>query len=740
MKQYSSLYYNTRVKRIQTLLDQGELAEAEGLLVELCTQHKTDVELWLQLGELRIRQHKLIAARAAFNQVLAIEPDNAQALRGQAQSLLALGDIKTAEPLIQTLLTQQPDSPSAQLLRVESLRRQFRYGEALNLARSLREQPIIPASVKRQLAIEEGMCYLGRADYSAALAQFEIALQRQPNDIFLLTNKAACLLELGDFDTGLAVVERALTFDPDYMPAQLNQANLLAVKGEREAAQQALELIEQRSPHALRFLRLQHLHQPPPADSWPMPLDGDALWVRYYLRKFAQGDWQDYDTRVQAIVTATETSITENRLPPLLPLEALTLPLPAALQVRVAQARVRALAQHSGQLTTHYEQALPQTPAEDGRLRIGYVCGDIRDHPTAQLLRGVFTQHDRSRYAIHLYLLRPADNSRYAQDILAHCDAVMDCTTMGNTQAAERIRNDEIHVLVDLHGYTQHGRAEIFALRPAPVQVSYLAFPGSSGGLFWDYLIADTTVVPPEQQALYPEKLIYLPDSYQPNDNQQPIASTGRTRAQEGLPEDAFVYCCFNEAKKIDPRRFDLWMRLLQQAPNSVLWLYGAQAKLQANLRSRASTQGVAPERLVFARRRPKAEHLERLALADLFLDTDRYNAHTTASDALWAGLPLLTCPGEYFPSRVAASLLKAAGLESLVTATPEAYYALALNLAQTKTKLPKLRQQLAKLRHSSALFDTTRYTRNLEAGYAMAWARYQQGQKPDTIYVPGGK
>jgi predicted O-linked N-acetylglucosamine transferase (SPINDLY family) len=311
---------------------------------------------------------------------------------------------------------------------------------------------------------------------------------------------------------------------------------------------------------------------------------------------------------------------------------------------------------------------------------------------------------------------------------------------MSNVQTAERIRADGIHVLVDLHGYTQNGRAEIFALRPAPVQISYLAFPGSLGGLLWDYLIADTTVLPPEQQAIYLEKAIYLPDCYQPNDNQQALATTGRTRAQEGLPEAAFVFCCHNEAKKLDPHRFDLWLKLLQQVPDSVLWLYGAQARLHENLRARATALGVAPERLVFARRRTKADHLERLALADLFLDTASYNAHTTASDALWAGLPLLTCPGEYFPARVAASILKAMDMAELIAPTPEAYYTLALALATDKPRLAQLRQRLAAQRSTTALFDTQRYTRHLETGYRMAWERYQRGLAAEVIYVPGGK
>ena len=277
----------------------------------------------------------------------------------------------------------------------------------------------------------------------------------------------------------------------------------------------------------------------------------------------------------------------------------------------------------------------------------------------------------------------------------------------------------------------------IFSMRAAPVQASYLVYAGTTGAEYIDYLIADPTVIPPSSQKYFSEKIVYLPNSYQANDRKRRIADKMFTRAEVGLPEEAFVFCCFNNSYKITPEVFDCWMRILRQVDGSVLWLLEDNAKAASNLRQEAENRGVHPERLIFAKRMPRPDHLARHRLADLFLDTLPYNAQATASDALWAGLPVLTRIGETFAGRVAASLLNAIGLTELIASTPQAYEALAIELATNAEKLAALKRKLANNRLTTPLFDTGLFTKHIEAAYTAMYERYQAGLAPDHIVVP---
>jgi protein O-GlcNAc transferase len=289
---------------------------------------------------------------------------------------------------------------------------------------------------------------------------------------------------------------------------------------------------------------------------------------------------------------------------------------------------------------------------------------------------------------------------------------------------------------VDLMGHTHGQRMAIFAHRPAPVQVNYLGYPGTSGAPYLDYLIADPVVVTAEQRAHYSEHIVYMPDCFQGNDDQRRIGAVRPTRSEAGLPEAGFVFCCFNNSYKITPSTFDHWLDLLQAVPGSVLWLFADHPVVSRNLREEARRRGVDPARLIFAGRLPYAEHLARLQLADLFLDTVPFSAGATASDALWAGVPVLTCPGEAFASRMSASLLHAAGLPELVTASTSDYSALAFKLAMTPPMLADLRARLTRNRSQCALFDTARFCRNLEAAYQNMWNRYRRGDAPGSFNV----
>ena len=298
-------------------------------------------------------------------------------------------------------------------------------------------------------------------------------------------------------------------------------------------------------------------------------------------------------------------------------------------------------------------------------------------------------------------------------------------------------RNLEIDIAVDLEAFAQNGRMGIFSMRAAPVQVNYLGYAGTTGAEYIDYLIADSTLIPASNQKYFSEKIVYLPNSYQANDRKRRIADKTFTRAEVGLPEDAFVFCCFNNNFKITPEVFDCWMRILKRVDNSVIWLFEGNTKATSNLQKEAEIRGVHPEQLIFAKRMPSPDHLARHRLADLFLDTLPYNAHTTASDALWAGLPVLTRIGETFAGRVAASLLNAIGLPELITTTLEAYEQMAIDLATHREKLTIIKRKLAENRLTTPLFDTALFTKHIEAAYAAMYERYQAGLPPDHIVIP---
>jgi predicted O-linked N-acetylglucosamine transferase (SPINDLY family) len=370
------------------------------------------------------------------------------------------------------------------------------------------------------------------------------------------------------------------------------------------------------------------------------------------------------------------------------------------------------------------------------KIRIAYVSADLHNHATAFLIAGLFEHHDKARFETTAISLGRDDAGEMRRRIAAAFDRFIDVQTMPDAEVAGMIRELEIDIAIDLKGYTGGARTGIFAYRPAPVQVNYLGYPGTMAAPFIDYIIADRVVIPEEHQINYSEKVVYLPWSYQPNDRNRGISGDAPTRTEAGLPQTGFVFACFNNSYKIGPEMFAIWMRLLRAVENSVLWLLETSAGATANLRREASVRGIAPERLIFAPRRPQSEHLSRQRLADLFLDTLPCNAHTTASDALSAGLPVLTCKGETFAGRVASSLLHAIGLPELVTSSLADYETSALALARDPKALAAIKRKLARNRMIEPLFDTARYTRDLETAYAIMWERSQRGDRPESFSV----
>ena len=370
------------------------------------------------------------------------------------------------------------------------------------------------------------------------------------------------------------------------------------------------------------------------------------------------------------------------------------------------------------------------------KIRLAYLSADFQQHATAFLIAGLLERHDRSKFEVFGISFGPDDQSGIRQRLVGGFDRFMDVRSHDDAQAARLVHELQADIAIDLKAYTQGARPGILAHRPAPVQAAYLGFPGTTGADFIDYVVADRFVLPEEHRPFYSEKIVYLPDTYQVNDSKRLISDQTPTRPEAGLPQQGFVFCCFNNSYKIAPQLFDIWMRLLGRVPGSVLWLLEDNRWAKGNLQHEAQARGVDPARLIFAPRMDLGEHLARHRLADLFLDTLPCNAHTTASDALWAGVPVLTCAGGTFAGRVAGSLLHAVGLPELVTHHLPDYEALALKLAQDPSLLGTLHAKLARNRSTRPLFDTDRFRRHIESAYETMWEICQRGERPRAFAV----
>ena len=370
------------------------------------------------------------------------------------------------------------------------------------------------------------------------------------------------------------------------------------------------------------------------------------------------------------------------------------------------------------------------------KIRIGYFSADFRNHAVSFLTAELYELHDKNKFEIIAFSFGVDDKGPMRLRLSQAFNQFIDVSDMSDLEIAQLSRSFNIDIAVDLTGITASSRTGIFSYRAAPIQVNYLGYPGTLGADYMDYIIADKTLIPLQSQQSYSEKVVYLPNSYQVNDRKRIISERQFTRQELGLPEDGFVFCCFNNNFKILPATFASWMRILKAVEGSVLWLFRDNSSAAENLKKEAENHGISSARLIFAERQPLSEHLARHRQADLFLDTFPYNAHTTASDALWAGLPVLTMMGQSFASRVAASLLNAIGLPELITNTQEEYEALAIELAMNPQKLADIKLKLAHTRLTTPLFDTPLFTKNLESAYTKMYERYQNDLGPDHISI----
>jgi protein O-GlcNAc transferase len=616
----------------------------------------------------------------------------------QGLALHRQGDLAAGERIYEEILDQQPQHFDAQhMLGVIALqtRRTEQGIELIRKAIGLNEKV---AAAHNNL----GKALLDLKRPEEALASFDNAVALDPAFAEACVNRGNALVNLKRSDEALASYTKAIALKPDYAEAYRNCGNVFSKLKRYDEAFAAYDKVLSLKPNLTG-------------------IEGHRLYAKMHLC-----DWSNWDAESAQLIASVRNGNATTQ-----PFIFLAIP-SSSSDDQMQCSRLW--------IANNYPPS--EKPVWQGekydhdRIRIAYLSADFRQHPVSFLMAGMFECHDKSRFEVTAISFGVDDNSEMRRRVQASFERFVDARTYSDDQIADLVRALEIDIVVDLMGFTTDSRTGIFARRPAPVQVNYLGYPGTMGARYIDYIIADRVVIPDNQRQFYSEKPVFLANSYLVSDARRPIAGKAFTRAELGLPSTGFVYCCFNSNYKITPRVFDCWMRILRQVEGSVLWLFQDNAKAADNLRKEAQARGVNPERLIFANRMPAAEHLARHRSADLFLDTLPYNAHTTASDALWADLPVLTCLGETFVGRVAASLLNAIGLAELITTTLEDYERLAIDLAANPEKLAEIRARLADNRLTTPLFDTRLFTRHIEAAYAAMHARHQADLAPDLIAI----
>jgi predicted O-linked N-acetylglucosamine transferase (SPINDLY family) len=660
-----------------------------------------------------------------------VKPDYAPAINNRANALQALGRLEEALHGFDAALSASPGNPDILSNRASALLSLKRYRDAeADCRQALAKDPNNVGAL-----FNLGKALAGQRKHAEALATSDTLIALQPGNAAAWCDRGTVFAGLGRPQDAWACFDKSLAIDPDLADAWFASAMLYSAFLQHDSALKCFRRVLALQPNnAEASCRLGEALRPLGRDEEALiafedtlRIDKDHPFVRGQIAwlKLHRCNWPGVDADIEETVNSVRGGKRAST-----PLDLLVMSSSAEDQLRCA----RVFAEH-----LYKRSAAPLWGGEryaSRRIRVAYVSADFRDHPVSYLIAGLLEQHDRSRFEVFGYSLSGEGASRLgerARRAFEHFNVVKD---VGDAEVARQLREQQIDIAVDLMGPTLNSRTGIFALRPCPVQVNYLGYPGTMGAEFMDYLIADAYVIPPGMERHYAEKVVRLPDTFQCNDAKRSAATRTPSRSEAGLPQDGVIYCCFNNSAKIAPAAFDSWMRVLREVPRSVLWLFAPHPILQANLRKEAQARGVEAQRLVFAPRVDYAEHLARLPLADVFLDTLPFNAGTTASDALWAGVPVLTRSGEAFAARMAGSLLHAIGMPELITDTPGQYVALAVRLGSEPAFLAATKAKLAANRTTQPLFDTERFRRHIEAAYLAMWERTQRGEPPDHLTI----
>lgn len=683
--------FSRDVQLAQAYYREGRFREAVDRIANLVRLQPFSEVLYNFAGAANAGAGAFAEAIVEYDKAIALNPDYAEAYSNRAAALRELGRFNDALESCEKAIQRQPDLADAHSNRGVILKELGRLDEAVaSYDIAIRLRPGFAAGYYNRANVLHDMKQLERA-----VESYDQAIRLKPDHADAYSNRGNALQELRRPMEALDSFEAAIRLRPAHAEAFFNRGNVLAeLKRLDEAAQSYAEAVRLNPA----FVEAQ----------------GRLLFQRALMCQWDEG--------TAALDPAGDGATS--------PFGALALEDDAANHLVRSQIWARAkypTAQHRD-----FKAARATGP-----IRIGYFSADFHDHATMYLMAKLFETHDKNKFEVHAFSYGPDRQDGMRQRLRNAVSAFHDVRHLSDKDIADLSSSEAIDIAVDLKGYTQDARSGIFAHRAAPVQINYLGYPGSMGVDFIDYIMADDIIIPDEKRNFYSEKVISLPGSYQINDDSRPISINIPERSTLHLPEDGFIFCCFNNDFKIRSDQFDLWMRLLRNVDGSVLWLLRDNRWAEANLRKEASARGVDPNRLVFADRAPAPDHLARHACADLFLDTFNCNAHTTASDALWAGLPLITKVGDGFAARVAASLLSAIGLPELITNNAEDYEALALELATNPTRLAAIHRKLVENRATTSLFDTEQCTRNIEQAYELVHGRFSRGLSPVHCRIP---
>lgn len=717
------------LEQAEVLLKAGRGAEAEAIAGQAMESDPTSARAWYLIGVARHQQKRAEDALAAMERALALDSELDGARQAGATLLLGLKRPRAALALIEEFARRRPGDVKAMtdagivLEEMGDLPAALaRYDEALR-----KDPKDFRARLNRGILLSR----LGRLD--EALRDYQLLVRSYVGSAAAHYNLADILLRLDRYEEALAVSDRALRLAPSDANILMQRGLILAMLERDAEASKSFSQAHAVNGRTAENYRLAAATAAGLSEGRELTEDPRQIRLARLLERQKSCDWADRDRLIRGM---QELAADLRRAPSHLYdmglyFTALSLPLSGMEQLALATGiAADALAR------TAEAGRVKQSSKRHGKIRLGFISPDFREHPTAQLLWRQLAGHDRSRFEVFAYSLHRGDGSELSQRIKSSCDTFREVFTLNAQEIAARIALDDIDILVDRAGYTDFSRPEVLALRPAPLQVSYLGLPATMGADFIDYRITDELTTPRTEADCWAEKLAYLPDTLWIYNDKEEIADRVPSRTECGLPERGFVFCCFNGSYKIDPEVFDIWTRLLQRVPGSILWLLDAGEAVRRNLQREAASRGVASERLLFAPRLPRSEHLARHACADLFLDTLHYNAHTTAADALWAGLPVLTCPGRTMASCIGASVVGAAGLNELIAPNSAAYEEMAFQLAMKPDHVAALREKLARERSTCTLFDTAGRVRELDLCFLMMWERHLAGLAPASFTV----
>jgi protein O-GlcNAc transferase len=693
---------------------------------ELIPAHLLRAKLLADLG-----RHQ--EALDGIDKLLEIKPSSAEALVGRGNILFESKRYHEALDAYDRASALNPALPEAWLGRGNALSELRRYDDALAAYdRALGANPQLAGAL-----LGRGNVLNALKRYDDALVAYDKAIGIAPDFAEAWLNRGNLLNTVNRHDEALAAFRRALALWPDLAEAWLGQGNVFFFLKRYQDATSSYDtalairpdLSEAQLGRGNVFSVLKQHREAANAYAAVLTLAPEHPLTKGFLlhQKLLACDWPGID----ALIDQIEKDLTAGRL---------------SVEPFILQGISNSPRSLQRCTELYSEERYParstdgfqQRTLDHEKIRVGYFSGEFREQATSHLIAGVLEQHDQSRFEVYAFDNGWDDRSEIRRRVNAAVHEMVEIRQLSDASALATIREKQIDVLINLNGYFGEQRTQLFASRAAPIQVNYLGFPGTLGASYIDYIIADRHLIPEDHKTFYNEKVVYLPNCYQANDSKRKIAANEPSRLECDLPKSGFVFCCFNNSYKILPSVFDRWMQILSQVEGSVLWLLSDNLETKSNLHREASARNIDPQRLIFAKQVPPADHLARHAVADLFLDTVPCNAHTTASDALWAGLPLLTCMAETFSGRVAGSLLHAIGLPELVTTTLEDYERLAVDLALNPEKLARLKDKLARNRSVAPLFNTKLFTEHLEAAYVAMFDRFSAGAKPDHIQIGG--